>query len=87
MVPTVCPAPERAIMPTNATKSLTSVDDLADHLLTPQEAAELLGVSLRMMRRLQYERRIAHVRVGRHIRFIAADLVAYMAANRIQAVR
>lgn len=64
-----------------------TADNLGEQLLTPQQAADLLGVSLRMMRRLQYERRIAHVRVGRHIRFIAADLVAYMVANRVQAVR
>jgi excisionase family DNA binding protein len=54
-----------------------------DRLLTVGQVAELLGTTERFPRRLIAERRIAFVRVGRHVRipesavrdFIAAGLV------------
>ena len=56
-----------------------------DQLLTPQEAAERLGTSLRFVRRLILERRIAHTKLGRHVRIGASDLDAFIAAGRIEA--
>jgi excisionase family DNA binding protein len=54
-----------------------------DRLLTPQEAAERLGTSLRFVRRLVFERRIPFVKVGRHVRITASDLDAFIAAGRV----
>jgi excisionase family DNA binding protein len=56
-----------------------------DKLLTVEEAAERLGTSVRFLRRLIGERRIAFVRVGRHVRIDPADLDAFIAAGRVEA--
>jgi excisionase family DNA binding protein len=56
-----------------------------DKLLTVEEAAERLGTSVRFLRRLVGERRIAFVRVGRHVRIDPADLEAFIAAGRVEA--
>jgi excisionase family DNA binding protein len=50
-----------------------------DRLLTVDEAAERLGTSTRFVRRLIFERRIAFVKVGRHVRITPGDLHAYWA--------
>ena len=54
-------------------------------LLTVQEAADQLGTSVRFVRRLIAQRRIAYVRVGRHIRIAEADLASFVAAGRVEA--
>jgi len=56
-----------------------------DQLLTPQEAAERLGTSLRFVRRLVFQRRIPYVKVGRHVRIATSDLDAFIAAGRVEA--
>jgi excisionase family DNA binding protein len=56
-----------------------------DKLLTMGEAAEFLGTSVRFVRRLIAERRIAYIRVGRHVRIAEADLASFIAAGRIEA--
>jgi excisionase family DNA binding protein len=58
-----------------------------DRLLTVEEAAERLGTSTRFVRRLIFERRIAFVKVGRHVRITPGDLDAYVAAGRVDALR
>ena len=58
-----------------------------DQLLTPQEAAERLGTSLRFVRRLVFQRRIPYVKVGRHVRIATSDLDAFIAAGRVEARR
>jgi excisionase family DNA binding protein len=58
-----------------------------DRLLTVDEAAERLGTSVRFVRRLVFERRIAFVKVDRHVRITTADLDAFIAAGRIDARR
>jgi excisionase family DNA binding protein len=55
-----------------------------DRLLTPQQAAERLGTSLRFVRRLVFERRIPFVKIGRHVRIAASDLDAFIAAGRVE---
>ncbi|MDF2742715.1 MAG: excisionase [Actinomycetia bacterium] len=55
-----------------------------DRLLTPEEAAERLGTSLRFVRRLVFERRIRFFKVGRHVRIAASDLEAYIEAGRVE---
>jgi excisionase family DNA binding protein len=56
-----------------------------EQLLTPEEAAERLGTSLRFVRRLVFERRIAYRKLGRYIRFHPDDVEEYIAANRVKA--
>jgi excisionase family DNA binding protein len=55
-----------------------------DRLLTVEAAAGRLGTSVRFVRRLIFERRIAYVKVGRHVRIAAADLDAYISAGRVE---
>jgi excisionase family DNA binding protein len=49
-----------------------------DTLLTVEEAAERLGTSVRFVRRLIVERRIAYTELGRHVRIAASDLDAFI---------
>jgi excisionase family DNA binding protein len=56
-----------------------------DRLLTVEEAADRLGTSVRFIRRLIAERRIAYVRIGRHVRIAEADLASFVAAGRLEA--
>ncbi len=50
------------------------------------ETAEYLNTSIRFVRRLIAERRIAFHHVGRHVRFALSDLDAWLAANRVEPV-
>jgi len=54
-----------------------------DTLLSVEQAAERLGTSVRFVRRLVFERRIAFVKVGRHVRICPADLDAFIEAGRV----
>jgi excisionase family DNA binding protein len=56
-----------------------------DRLLTVEQAADRLGTSVRFVRRLIAERRIAYIRVGRHVRIAEADLASFVAAGRVEA--
>ena len=53
-------------------------------LLTVAEAADQLGTSVRFVRRLIAERRIAYTKLGRHVRIAAGDLDAYVASGRVE---
>jgi excisionase family DNA binding protein len=55
-----------------------------DTLLSVEQAAERLGTSVRFVRRLIAERRIAYVKVGRHVRLDPADVEAFIAARRVE---
>ncbi|MEU2625500.1 excisionase family DNA-binding protein [Kitasatospora sp. NPDC007106] len=61
-----------------------------DRLLTVEEVAKLLGTwetsKERFPRRLIAERRIAFVKVGRHVRIKESVLADYIAANTVRAV-
>ena len=57
---------------------------MLDRLLTVEEAAERLGTSARFVRRLVAERRIAYVKVGRHVRLDPTDVEAFIAASRVE---
>lgn len=52
--------------------------------LSVPEAAEYLNTSVRFIRRLIAERRVAFHKLGKHVRFAIADLDAYVAAGRIE---
>jgi excisionase family DNA binding protein len=55
-----------------------------ERLLTVEEAAGRLGTSTRFIRRLITERRIAYVKVGRHVRLDPTDVDAFIAAGRVE---
>lgn len=54
--------------------------------LTVPEAAEYLNTSVRFIRRLVAERRIAFHKAGTHVRLAVADLDDYMHAGRIEPI-
>jgi excisionase family DNA binding protein len=54
--------------------------------LDVKQAAERLSTSPRFIRRLVAERRIAYTKLGKHVRIDSADLDAFVAAGRIEAV-
>lgn len=49
-------------------------------------AAAYLGVSVRFIRRLVAERRIAFHKAGTHVRFAIDDLDAFMRAGRVEPI-
>ena len=55
-----------------------------DELLTAEEVAERLHTSLRFVRRLVAERRIGFTKVGKFVRFSAADIDAFIAKGRVE---
>ncbi len=55
-----------------------------DRMLNIDQVAERLGTSPRFIRRLIAERRIAFTKVGRHIRFNAADVESFIQAGRVE---
>lgn len=55
-----------------------------DDLLTIPQAADRMNMSLRYVRRLVSERRIAYVKLGRSVRLAPADVDAYIAASRVE---
>jgi excisionase family DNA binding protein len=56
-----------------------------DTLLTVEQAADRLGTSVRFVRRLIAERRIAYTKLGRHVRIAEADLINFVATGRVDA--
>jgi excisionase family DNA binding protein len=54
--------------------------------LTVVEAAEYLNTSVRFVRRLIAERRIAFHKVGAHVRLGLADLDAFVQAGRVESI-
>ena len=58
-----------------------------DKLLSVEEAAERLGTSVRFVRRLIAERRIAYCKIGdRAVRIAESDVAAFLAAGRVEVV-
>jgi excisionase family DNA binding protein len=58
---------------------------MTDKLLTMEDAAERLGTSVRFVRRLIAERRIAYVKLGRHVRIAERDLINFVTTGRVEA--
>ncbi|PXY38408.1 helix-turn-helix domain-containing protein [Prauserella flavalba] len=54
--------------------------------LNVQQAAEYLNTSVRFIRRLVAERRIAFHKAGAHVRLAVADLEAFMQAGRVEPI-
>ena len=55
-----------------------------DRLLTVDEAAAVLGTTVRFPRRLIAERRIAFVKVGTHVRIRESVLSEYIEASTVE---
>jgi excisionase family DNA binding protein len=53
-------------------------------LLTVSQAADRLGTSVRFIRRLVHERRIAYVKIGAHVRIDDRDLDAFIDSGRVE---
>jgi len=58
-----------------------------DGLLDYESAACYLGTTPRHVRELWARRELAAIKVGRSVRFAKADLDAFIATNRVRAVR
>jgi excisionase family DNA binding protein len=56
----------------------------AARLLTVEEAADRMNTKVRFIRRLIAERRIAYVKLGRHVRIAEADVAAFVEASRVR---
>ena len=54
-------------------------------LLTVEQAAEQLGTSVRFIRRLRTQKRLAFVKLGSHLRIDSDDINAYIAGCRHEA--
>ena len=54
--------------------------------LTVGEAADYLNTSVRFIRRLIAERRIAFHKVGSHVRLAVADLDEFVKAGRVEPI-
>jgi excisionase family DNA binding protein len=57
-----------------------------EQLLTVDEAAELLGTTVRFPRRLIAERRIRFVRIGRHVRIPVSALWQFIESGTVEPV-
>ncbi|PYU24846.1 MAG: DNA-binding protein [Acidobacteria bacterium] len=58
-----------------------------EHLLTPEEAAEILRVKLSWLyqhTRRRTQDRVPFVKVGRYLRFREQDLVAYIESRKLK---
>ena len=51
--------------------------------LTVSEAATVLSVTERWIRRAVHERRLPYIKVGHHVRFLVEDLRDYLSSQRI----
>jgi excisionase family DNA binding protein len=49
-----------------------------------EETADRLGTSVRFVRRLILERRIAYTKLGRHVRIAPRDLDMFIRAGRVE---
>lgn len=60
---------------------------MPDRYLSVAQVAEILGTTERFPRRLVAERRIAFVKVGRHVRIPESALTEFIAANTVTPFR
>ncbi|MEV0839884.1 excisionase family DNA-binding protein [Actinocatenispora sera] len=57
-----------------------------DSVLTVEEAAAVMKMSTRYVRRLVAERRIPFHKVGRSVRLLTSDVWAHVQAGRVEAM-
>lgn len=63
--------------------SMTSRNPIRGKLLTVEEVAERLGVSVRYVRHQVFQRRIPFVKIGRLVRIDERELEAYIDQARV----
>jgi excisionase family DNA binding protein len=61
-----------------------TVHTAPNRLLTVKQAAEYMNTTVRFVRRLIAERRIAFVKLGRHVRISTSDIDAFVTAGRVE---
>jgi len=66
---------------------MAKFEKVGDALLDINNAAELLGTTVRHLRRLRSENRIPYTKIGSKLRFRRADLVDFIDENTHTAVR
>jgi excisionase family DNA binding protein len=66
--------------------SVQTTDNLATDMLTIEQVAERLNMSVRYVRRLVADRRIAFHKMGRAIRVHVADVDAFIEAGRVEPI-
>jgi excisionase family DNA binding protein len=59
----------------------TTTPEFGEPLLKPAEAAELLSVPTSWVYEAARERRIPHLKLGKHLRFRRTDLAAWVEAR------
>lgn len=57
---------------------------MSSRLYTVAEAADRMNTTVRFVRRLIAERRIAFVRLGRHVRIAEEDVDAFISGGRVE---
>lgn len=62
----------------------TSPENLTAALLTAKQAADYLSLSENMIKKLVYAREIPCVKIGASLRFLQADLDAFIMRSRIE---
>lgn len=67
-------------------KHLSADSSPTTELLTIAETATFLNTSASSIRRLQYGRHIAFIKVGGGVRFAKRDLVAYLEKQRVESL-
>lgn len=68
-------------MKTKYTAVQAELEQGGDTLLNIEGAAQMLGTTVRHLRRLRSENRIPYTKVGGKLRFRRADLVGFIDAN------
>ncbi|MHB1533477.1 MAG: helix-turn-helix domain-containing protein [Acidimicrobiales bacterium] len=58
--------------------------DTSPHLLTIDQLAEQLGITVRHVRRLIAERRVPYLKVGKLVRFDPAEIAGWLDEGRVR---
>jgi len=78
---------EEGTMSAMTVHSVEELDRSFGDLLTIEQASSRLNMSVRYVRRLVTERRIAFHRLGRSVRFRPEDLAAFVDAGRVEPIK
>lgn len=70
----------------NSTSGADHKKRAQDRLLTVEQAAEYMNTTVRFVRRLIAERRIAFVKLGRHVRLSTSDIDMFVEAGRVEPI-
>lgn len=62
------------------------MDSISEGLVSPEQVARRLGVTIRYVRRLVAERRISYVKVGHLVRFESIHVEEWIDRNRTSAL-